>query len=313
MCSTRLSRSSSVRANHRPLVGLLYNPATPELIARAPDLVEYLAVMPDRLWFDFGPKHTGRRFHRTLGAMEAVRHHTNGRVLAGHGLGMSLPSAMPLDEELLTAVSTMSGDLGGFAWYSEHLSVFIAPRGSVPNAQAGLGLPLAYDDESFELITGKLARLRNTLGCRILLENGAFFTPVPDSDLTEPEFLNRLHHEGYCGTLLDLHNLYVSWRNGGPSPDDYIAALDPTAVEEIHLAGGDDFGGFYMDSHSGLTPPEVWRVAYEHVPRFPRLRAITFECQETYFDSIGLEALVEELQRMHLLARCAETEVASAG
>jgi hypothetical protein len=59
-------------AEFRLAVGLLYNPATPYVVARAPHLVEYLAVMPDRLWFDFGPETRGRRFHRTLGATEAV-------------------------------------------------------------------------------------------------------------------------------------------------------------------------------------------------------------------------------------------------
>jgi uncharacterized protein (UPF0276 family) len=286
----------------RPLVGLLYNPATPALLEIAPELIEYLAVMPDRLWFDFGTERAGRRFHRTTGAMEKVRQAVSGRVLAGHGLGLSLPSAIPLDEELLEAVATMSADLGGFSWYSEHLSVFIAPRGSVPNAQAGLGLPLAYDDESYQLLASKLRRLRQALGCPLALENGAFFTPVPDSDLTEPEFLNRLHREGLCDTLLDLHNLYVSWRNGGTAPADYIAQLDPAAVVEVHLAGGDDFAGFYMDSHSGVTPAEVWSMAFEHLPGFGRLRAITFEFQETYFEQIGLAALVEELEKMHKLA-----------
>lgn len=297
----------------RPLVGLLYNPASPDLIARAPHLVEYVAVMPDRLWFDFGPRATGRRFHRTLGAMDTVRAHLPGRVLAGHGLGLSLPSAIPLDEDLLDAVASMSVDLGGFAWYSEHLSVFIAPKGSVPNAQAGLGLPLAYDSEVLELVSGKLRRMRAALGCPLLLENGAFFTPVPDSDMSEPEFLNQLHRDGLSDTLLDLHNLYVSWRNGGPAPEDYISALEPRAVGEIHLAGGDDFAGFYMDSHSGRTPEDVWRVAFEFVPRFPNLRAITFEFQETYYADIGPEALVEELERMHELARACAREGAHAG
>jgi uncharacterized protein len=297
----------------RPSVGLLYNPATPDVVARVPELVEFLAVMPDRLWFDFGPETEQGRFHRTLGAMQEVRHYARGRVLAGHGIGLSLPSAIPLDEEFLAGVAGMSADLGGFSWYSEHLSMSLAPHGSVPNAQAGLGLPVAYDDESFAIVSSKLSRMREVLGCPLLLENGAFFTPVPDSDMNEPEFLNRLYDGGFCGCLLDLHNLYVGWRNGSESPDDYIAALDPRAVEEIHLGGGDDFAGFYMDSHSSVTPSEVWRVAFDHVPRFPRLRAITFEFQETYFEMIGLDALVEELQRMHELARCCDAASADAG
>lgn len=293
---------------NRPAVGLLYNPATPDLVTHAPELVEYIAVMPDRLWFDFGARAVGRRFHRTLGAMEEIRHYAKGRMLAGHGLGMSLPSAIPLDEVFVEAVAAMSADLGGFLWYSEHLSVFLAPRGSVPNAQAGLGLPVVYDEETFEIIRGKLQRLKIALGCPLLLENGSFFTPVPDMDMTEPAFLNRLYAEGLCGTLLDLHNLYVGWRNGGPPPSNYIEELDPDAVVEIHLGGGDDFAGFYMDSHSSLTPPEVWSYAFDYAPRFKRLRAITFEFQETYYERIGVDALVGELNRMHELAACCNTE-----
>jgi uncharacterized protein len=286
----------------RPAVGLLYNPATPDLIGRAPHLIEYLAVMPDRMWYDFGPQADAGRFHRSLGAIEIARQHAFGRLLSGHGIGLSLPSVIPLDEDFVSAVTRMSSSLGGFEWYSEHLSVFIAPKGSVPNAQAGLGLPLAYDDESFGIIAAKIRRLRQVLGCPIVLENGAFFTPVPDSDMTEPEFLNRLYAEEGCGTLLDMHNLYVTWRNDGLPPDKYIAALNPDAVAEIHLGGGDEFAGFYMDSHSSLTPPDVWRIAFDHAPRFHRLRAITFEFQETYYDRIGADAIIEELTRMHQLA-----------
>jgi uncharacterized protein len=289
-----------------PAVGLLYNPATPDVIEHAADLVEYLAVMPDRLLFDFGQQApAGRRFHRTLGAIDEVRRYSEGRLLAGHGLGLSLPSAMPLDEAFVGVIAALSAELGGFLWFSEHLSLFLTPKGSVPNAQAGLGLPVVYDEEAFEIISTKLHRLDQALGCRLLLENGSFFTPVPDMEMTEPAFLNRLYAEGYCGTLLDLHNLYVGWRNGGMLPEAYLEELNPDAVEEIHLAGGDDFAGFYMDSHSSVTPPEVWRWAFEYVPRFRRLRAITFEFQETYYERLGPGTLVAELTRMHdLAARC---------
>jgi uncharacterized protein (UPF0276 family) len=299
----------------RPAVGLLYNPATPDLVKHAGNLVEYLAAMPDRLWFDFGPNTPGRRFHRTLGAIEELRGVAQGRLLSGHGIGMSLPSAIPLDEEFVRAVATMSADLGGFQWYSEHLSVFLTPKGSVPNAQAGLGLPVVYDEETFEIVTSKLERVKAALGCPLLLENGSFFTPVPDMDTSEPGFLNRLHREGHCGTLLDLHNLYVCWKNGGPSMPEYIEELDSDAVVEIHLGGGDDFAGFYMDSHSSLTPEDVWRCGFDYAPRFKRLRAITFEFQETYYERLGAKALVGELERMHQLAACCgvETEATCAG
>ena len=298
---------------NRPRVGLLYNPTTPELLDYAPTLVEHLSVMPDRLWFDFGDQpERGRRFHRLHPAIERVATDAVGRSLAGHGLGLSLPSAMPLDEAMVAAVGEISRDVGGFVWYSEHLNLFITPKGGVPNAQAGLGLPVVYDEESFTLIAEKLRTLAHALDCRILLENGSFFTPVPDLDISEPEFLNRLHHEGLCGTLLDLHNLLVNARNGGADPVAYLESLDLDAVEEVHLAGGDDQEGFYMDSHSTLTPEVVWELAHAYLPRCQNLRAITFEYQESYFEDLGLPALAGELERMHTLAEaCARVAEAT--
>ena len=121
--------------------------------------------MPDRLWFDFGRNaERGRRFRLVKGAMDQLLADAEGRTVAGHGLGLSLPSAMPLDIEMVSAIAAVSSMLGKFAWHSEHLNLFVTPRGSVPNAQAGLGLPVVYDEESFELIARKLHELHAALG-----------------------------------------------------------------------------------------------------------------------------------------------------
>jgi hypothetical protein len=208
---------------------------------------------------------------------------------------------MPLDEAMLAEISALNRQLN-FEWYSEHLSMFLVPHGSVPNAQAGLGLPIAYDDEVFAVIREKLSRLRQVFDCPLLLENPSVFTPIADAEMSEPEFLNRLWKEEACGTLLDLHNLYVSFRNGGTDPRHYLEQLNPDAVVEIHMAGGDELAGFYTDSHSRLTPPEVWEYAYEFVPQCSRLRGITFEFHESYFERLGLSAIIGELESLHELA-----------
>src|SRR5580700_2016184 len=292
----------------KALVGLLNNPVVPSVIKYVPDLVEYIDVIPDRLWYDFEHGEAlGGRFHRVFGAIAALKECAKGRVLGGHGIGLSLPSAMPLDMAMVAEVASLAKDLS-FRWFSEHLSMFLVAHGSVPNSQAGLGLPVAYDQETFEIVRGKLEILRCALGCDLLLENGAVFTPVPNTEMSEPEFLNRLYSELKCGTLLDLHNLYVGMLNGTLSPVEYIEQLNPDCVYEIHIAGGDEMAGFYTDSHSGLTPSEVWSWAYRFGPRFKNLRAVVFEFHESYFDKLGIEGIVGELERMHELAETVAVE-----
>ncbi|MEP7363808.1 MAG: DUF692 family multinuclear iron-containing protein [Acidobacteriota bacterium] len=291
----------TVSESKRPLVGLLYNPAVPHLVDATRGLIEHIEIVPDRLWYDFGNDGDRGRFHRVHTAIETLHECCRGRVAVGHGIGLSLPSAMPLDEELLEEVRQTAKQFQ-FAWYSEHMSMFLVPHGSVPNAQAGLGLPVIYCEETFEILRAKLARLRTVLNCPLLLENGSIFAPIPDMDYSEPAFFNRLYTELDCGMLLDLHNLYVNWRNGSAHPSEYFAELNLNAVQEVHLAGGDELVGFYTDSHSRLTPGEVWDWAYDLLPRCPNLRAITYEFHESYFERLGIDGLTSELERMHALA-----------
>ena len=99
-----------------------------------------------------------------------------------------------------------------------------------------------------------MRQLGAALGVPILLENSTIFSAIPEPDMSEPAFFNRLHAKTGCGMLLDLHNLYANTLNLGISADEYLAELDPEIVVEIHLAGGDWLKGHYTDSHSRRTP-----------------------------------------------------------
>ena len=284
----------------RPLVGLLYNPAIPLVLDAIGTRVDFVEVIPDRLWYDFGAG-SPTRFSHSTAAIDELRRYAADRAVIGHGIGLSLPSAMPLDDELLEEVVDSHRDLS-YQWYSEHLSMFLVPNRSVPNAQAGLGLPVALDEEVLTLVSEKVTVMQGALGTRMLLENPTVFSQIPDPDMSEPEFFNRLHERTGCGLLLDLHNLYANTINLGISAEEYLAALNPAIVGEIHLAGGDMLKGFHTDSHSRPTPQTVWDWAQEWAPRFPNLGAITFEYHESYHKRLGIEGVARELELMHDLA-----------
>lgn len=284
-----------------PLVGLLYNPAIPRVLDALGTRVDFIEVIPDRLWYDFGVGNRHRFSHAQV-AVDELRGYAEDYCVIGHGIGLSLPSAMPLDLALLDEVVASHRDLN-YRWYSEHLSMFLVPGGSIPNAQAGMGLPVVLDEETLSIVSDKVRLLSDALDRPILLENSTIFSAVPEPDMSEPAFFNRLHRETGCGMLLDLHNLYANTLNLGIAAEDYLSEIDPHIVKEIHIAGGDWLKGHYTDSHSRTTPSEVWDWAYKWAPQFPNLAAITFEYHESYQKRIGLEGVAREIELMHDLAR----------
>jgi uncharacterized protein (UPF0276 family) len=281
----------------RPLVGLLYSSAAPVVIDAAGTLVESLDVVPERFFYELGPQHAAR-FHRVDAALRELQRHAAGRHTSGHGVGLSLPSDMPLDEALLDVVDDLAETIG-FAWYSEHLSGFATMRGAVPNAEAGLGLPVPYDDDVLTMLVAKVDRVQDRLRMRLLLENPAVFTPVRGCDYREPEFLNELARRTGCGVLLDLHNLYVNERNNKVDCDGYLDLLDLGNVVEVHIAGGTEMFGVYTDSHAALTPPRVWELAADYLPAMPSLGSVIVEFDDSSVDRIGVTSIVAELERMH--------------
>lgn len=293
----------------RPSVGLLFNPTTPEVMALCADLVEHLSVNPGQMFHDLG-EHSpvGERFAFPAPLLEALAELRQGRALNAHSFSLSLPSASPLDTALADAIAQVGERLGGFCWLSEHLNVIIPPQGVERHSEGGLALPVPYTQETLTLLRRKLTQLHQITGLPLLLENPALLTPLSDQEMEEPAFLNALHRSGHSGVLLDLHNLLVSERNGGMAMERYLEQLDPAAVVEVHLAGGEEIYGVYTDSHSQCTPAAVWAMAEAFLPHCPNLRAISFEYNDTYFACIGSTAVRRELERMHRLAdRCSQS------
>lgn len=291
----------------RPKVGFLWNPAGPEVMAKLGHLVDFVEVVPDRLWYDFGTGTEPRFFHASA-MIEMLR--GLDRPIRGHGIGLSLPSAMPLDPEVLDQMVAAARWLR-FEAFSEHLSMFLVPGASVPNAQAGIGLPVLHDEETLAIVAEKVAVLRERMGIPIAMENGTIFTAMPQPPMSEPAFLNRLHDVCGANTLLDLHNLHANCVNLGWDAEEWLTELNPATVTEIHVAGGDWLHGHYTDSHSNRSPPDVRALLERWAPRFPNLEAITFEYHESYHQRIGVAGLAEEFAWMHSVAACCAEAVAA--
>lgn len=282
-------------------VGLILNGALVEDLDACSDLLDYVSVIPERFFEDRGPG-TTRRYRDLPDEIAALERIAAEHPLVAHGIGLSIASAASFDEEHVEALARWRRRFG-FLWTSEHLSAArVAQRGAVDH-HAGLALPIPFDEDVLQMLVRRVSAVQRALGEPLLLENGVTHTPVPDCDMSEARFLERLCRESGCKVLLDLHNLYVNVRNLHVDVERYFDELDLAHVREIHVAGGNELCGVYLDSHAGAVPEPVWELAERVVPRCPNLRGITFEFHESYWPGLGIDGVREQLTRARWIAR----------
>ena len=249
-------------------------------------------MIPERLFYDLGPQHRADRFHRVDGARGRAPAPRDGRHASGHGIGMSLPSDMPLDEPLLDVVDDLASMIG-FAWYSEHLSSFATMRGAVPNAQAGLVCPSRTTRTCSRCSPPRSRCVQHRLGMHLLLENPAVFTPVPGCDHTRARVPQRA-----CATkrLRRAARPAQPVRQRAQQPRRLrrrtSTELDLDNVVEIHLAGGSElFGVLHRLARRGRRRREVWERAPSTCPTMTYAQSDrSFEFHESSVDRIASRA-----------------------
>jgi uncharacterized protein (UPF0276 family) len=275
-------------------VGLGYQVQLRPFLEGRIDEYDFLEVVPEVLWNDLGPGRHPRYISDPSGAafVEWVR---QGKPVVPHSIGLSIGSAHRFDREHVAQMARWHEWLH-FPWHSDHLSFHLAEHAGEVNVN--LTLPLPLDLSTLDVVSGRVSEVLSAVPAPFLVENNVYYFEMEDQDLDEAAFLNALHRRSGCGILLDLHNLYVNACNLGLDPCAYLDRLDLQAVVEIHVAGGMELAGFYLDAHSGATPQPVWSLLERVVPRCPNLGGIVFELFGSWYETLGEDALRRELGRM---------------
>ena len=111
--------------------------------------------------------------------------------------------------------------------------------------------------------------------------------------MTEWQFLSEVARRADCGILLDINNVYVSARNHGFDPWEYLAGIPADRVGQFHLAGHSNKGRYLLDTHDHPIPDSVWDLYREALRRFGAVSTLV-----EWDDAIPpLELLVDESRR----------------
>jgi hypothetical protein len=169
-----------------------------------------------------------------------------------HGVSLSIGSDEPLDMAYLADLKALAARVEPL-WISDHLCW----TGINAHNSHDL-LPLPYDAPSLACVIDNIARVQDFLGRRILIENPSSYVTFRSSDRSEWDFLAEMAERADCLLLLDVNNIYVSARNHGFDPLDYLAGLPAGRIQQIHLAGHSDMGDYVIDTHDADVCDAVW-------------------------------------------------------
>ncbi len=217
-----------------------------------------------------------------------------------HGVSMSIGSAQGLDPDHLARLRTLADRIEPL-WVSDHLCW---TRTSAHNSHDLLPMPLTRD--ALDLVCDNIDRAQDALGRALLFENPSSYLSYPQDEFTEWQFLSEMSRRTGCYLLLDVNNIYVSARNHGFDPLDYLAGIPADRVRQVHLAGHTP-GEIVIDTHDRPVCDAVWALFARAMARLGPV-AVMIERD----DAIPpLAELLAELDRARSLAATARLEAAA--
>ncbi|WP_374394681.1 DUF692 domain-containing protein [Sphingopyxis sp.] len=217
---------------------------------REPQPVDWLEIISENYMVSGG---------KPLAMLDAIR---ADYPMVMHGVSLSIGSDEPFDMDYLAALKALERRVEPL-WISDHLCW----TGINAHNTHDL-LPLPYDAPALDCVVENIGRVQDYLGRRILIENPSSYVTFRSSDRSEWEFLAEMAGRADCLLLLDVNNIYVSARNHGFDPEDYLAGLPTDRIQQIHLAGHSDMGDYVIDTHDADVCDAVWDLYASAIRRF---------------------------------------------
>jgi uncharacterized protein (UPF0276 family) len=242
-------------------------------------VLDVLEVMVDDA-LDLGPR--AKRW-RALGARWP---------LIAHGTDLGIADAKGVDTGYVARVKSALGWLRA-RWYGEHFAFL-----------GGLGhfAPAGSDPESLALLAESSRQVQDGLPCPLILENPADVLGLAalgaEPGRASGAAFRRALEAADVGALLDLSNLVFSARNERYDPADYLEELPWERVVEVHLAGGFEHEGLWIDAHDRDVDREALELLSMVAKRAPNLRAVIIERDEHL---PPLAELLGELQEVKIV------------
>jgi uncharacterized protein len=265
-------------------VGLIYWPSFERLLDIDEYLIDVLEVEPQPFWF--APRSSTAPYELDRRAFDHLRQLPQPKLV--HGVGFPVGGTVAPDSRQIESFVESINVLGA-PWASEHLSFNRVHRGPA-DIDVGFLLPPLQSSEGVGVAVKNISALKARLPVPFAFETGVSYLRPMHDELSDGAFFAAVALGADCGILLDLHNVWANERNGRQPVDDLVNELPVERVLELHLAGGQDYDGYWVDAHSNLIPSAVMDLARRVIPRLPNLKAIIYEVMPEYVVANGISS-----------------------
>lgn len=252
----------------------------------------YQAILEQRPaidWFEIVSENYLVEGGKALYYLDAIGEHYP---LVMHGVSLSIGGPHPLDLDYLNRLKQLAKRVQP-AWISDHLCW---SRGNAH--QLHDLLPLPYTEESLQHVAARVRQVQEVIERPLVLENVSSYLRCAGDQFSEWQFLAALCELTGCELLLDINNVYVSARNHGFEPWDFISGLPAQRVRQLHLAGHSDYGSYLIDTHDQPVSDPVWQL-YQRTLRHLGPVSTLLERDDHY---PALDVLLAELGQARALA-----------
>lgn len=223
--------------------------------------------------------------------------------VAMHGVTLSIGSSAALDFDYLKRLKALAR-YTKTPWVSDHLC-----WGRLPGAHYHDLLPLPYTKDVANYVAERARIVQDYLELPFALENLSSYVAYQDDQMTEWEFYSEIVEKADIYMMFDVNNVYVSSRNHGFDPKEYIDNVPLERVLQIHLAGHTDHGDYVLDTHDNYVRDEVWQI-YADV--YPRTKGVS-TLLEWDDNLVSLDLTVKEAQKARQFQQESLSKYALAG
>jgi len=270
-------------------IGATYSDAIEPLIERHPELFDVLEIEPQTTWIKTADRQ--RPFQADNRVLDHLASLPGRKVI--HSVGRPVGGTVAPEVAELDLLKHTIKHLNS-PWASDHLSF-----NQTSEFATGFFLPPRQTPAGIETASSAIRRLQTALMVPVAIETGVSYLRLRDDELPDGEFVARVVETADCGLLLDLHNAYCNSVNGRQPLEEFLDQLPLDRVWEVHVAGGFELDGFYLDAHSGAIPEPLHAVIEEIIPHLPNLKAIVFEIFPSFIPVVGLDLVRDQLEWLH--------------